>query len=288
MPWRKTHLPRIVCDITDPVLLQTGSKTGCLWSTMNFVVVCYQPVHQVALELRPTWWVLSMSSWQSQEETVIKTELSIYGWSKAKSDRSPIFTIGSEPIGVYHLHKNYTNPGNSRWTEGVLSSPPSWTWTFHHTHDWWSRSPLRGLLRPEFHLMCKTLSRLNNKVVCLVGGSGSDWTATPPGTLFSTSKRRRDLVFLRWSGCIIPTGSPTWSPCWTVAIEPSGNWPQSSMLLNKLPGLQEKLQPQDRHTRSWAWWEDAPQQHWVELQGSRHVFPSILTNSADPLQWTVC
>jgi hypothetical protein len=139
---------QVICgkQLTDPVPLQVGIKTGCPWSAINFVLAINQWIRWLCDCAPPN--VISPNPIQgyaddvqlaSREESVIKDMLSrtdtfldwsgleikqskcavLYQrrsggnrWYKSKTDRDPEFSINSEPIRVYDLHETYTYLGH--------------------------------------------------------------------------------------------------------------------------------------------------------------------------------
>ena len=155
-----TSFIQVICgkQVTDPIPLQVGIKTGCPWSAINFVLATNGWIEWLCDCAPPS--VFSPNPVQayaddiqlaSREETVIKNMLvrtdSFLNWSglqikhskcavlyqrrsggnrwyRSRADRNPEFTINTEPIRVYDLHETYTYLGHKfniagEWKEQV-------------------------------------------------------------------------------------------------------------------------------------------------------------------------
>lgn len=139
---------QVICgkQLTDPIPLQVGIKTGCPWSAVNFVLAINQWLKWLCSCAPPN--VISPNPVQgyaddvviaSRQEDVINTMLSrtdsflewsglevkdskcaiFYErrsegnrWYRAKTDVIPTFTINNKPLKVYACHEAYTYLGH--------------------------------------------------------------------------------------------------------------------------------------------------------------------------------
>ena len=138
---------QVICgdQLTEPVPLQVGIKTGCPWSAVNFILAINQWLKWLCQcappQIRspnPVQGYADDVEMSSRDESVItnmlgRTDFLLWSklevkhtkcaalyerrsggnrWYKAKSDKSPSFTLMGQPIRVYSRHKTYTYLGH--------------------------------------------------------------------------------------------------------------------------------------------------------------------------------
>ena len=139
---------QVICgkQLTTPTPLQTGIKTGCPWSAVNFIVAINQWLKwlcqcapQGVISPIPVQGYADDVVLASREESVIQNMLTrtdrflewsglevktskcavLYErrsggnrWYHSKTDTPPVFSIASQPIRVYSLHETYTYLGH--------------------------------------------------------------------------------------------------------------------------------------------------------------------------------
>ena len=140
---------QVICghQLTEPIPLQVGIKTGCPWSAVNFILAINQWLKWLGQcappDIRspnPVQGYADDVEVSSRDESVIHNMLArtdeflhwsklevkhtkcaaLYErrsggnrWYKAKSDKPPSFTIMGQPIRVYSRHEPYTYLGHN-------------------------------------------------------------------------------------------------------------------------------------------------------------------------------
>ena len=154
---------QVICgkQLTQPIPLQIGIKTGCPWSAINFIIainqwlkwLCQCAPHGV-ISPNPVQGFADDVQLASREESVIKNMLTrtdsflewsglevkdikcavLYErrsggnrWYHSKSDTCPEFRIATKPMRVFSLHETYCYLGHKfniagDWKEQVCKS----------------------------------------------------------------------------------------------------------------------------------------------------------------------